>query len=157
MAIKGTYNFKGLAVPDALVKIMVMSGGEDGWMVQVGIFAGTSASPFETQQLSLGYRAGSDPLGDMEDKLLSMPEYEGFVRVSPKRLSRLEFLQRFTAEERVAIRTTAKQSVPLEDYMKMLEVANFIDVTRADTIQGVQYLEAVGLIAPGRSAEILAV
>jgi hypothetical protein len=68
----------------------------------------------------------------------------------------LAFLQRFTTEERVAIRTAAKSSAALEDYLKMLDAATEVNLTHTVTVAGVQALEAGGLIAAGRGAEILA-
>jgi hypothetical protein len=44
----------------------------------------------------------------------------------------------------------------LEDYMALMELASEIDTSDADTKAGVQMLEAVGLLAAGRAAEILA-
>jgi hypothetical protein len=71
-------------------------------------------------------------------------------------VSRLAFMQRFTAEERVAIRTAAQSSPAIEDYLQMLNVSEQVDLTHALTVSGVQQLEAAGLIAAGRAAEILA-
>jgi hypothetical protein len=156
MAIQGTYTFKGLSVPNAFVRVLSLTGGENGWTANIGVFASTvEPTPLETYTLMTPYRAGADPIGDVEDTLLSKPEYMGFVRVSPKRITRLEFLNRFTQEERVAIRTAAKNVVALEDYLALVNVAQFVDVTRADTIGGVQYLENAGLLQVGRANVIL--
>lgn len=156
MAITGTYSFKGLSVPNAFVNVLTAQGGEQGWIAQVSIFAdSTMSSPLEQVQVGVGYRSGADPIGDLEDKLLTLPQFAGFRRVSPKRITRLEFLMKFTQPERVAIRTAAKNSVPLEDYLAMVDIATFIDITRPDTQAGVQYLESVGLIAAGRANQIL--
>jgi hypothetical protein len=154
MAVKGTYTFRGLDIPDVYLKVMTISGNEAGWNAQIGAFAtATSTDPLEVFNKSLSYRPGIDPFGDFEDKLLV--DFPGFVRVSPKRITRLEFLQRFTMPERIAIRTAAKQSVALEDYLELVSVATFIDVTRPDTINGVRYLESVNLIGVGRADQIL--
>lgn len=71
-------------------------------------------------------------------------------------VSRVAFLQRFTAEERVAIRTAAQSSPAIEDYLELLNASQEVDVTHAVTVAGVQQLEAAGLLAAGRAAEILA-
>lgn len=76
--------------------------------------------------------------------------------VTGRVMTKLEFLRRFSQDERVAIRTVAKTNVQLEDYMAMIDLAQEIDTADADTKAGVQMLEAVGLIAEGRAAEILA-
>lgn len=154
MAVKGTYTFRGLDIPDVYLKVTQMVGTEVGWTATVGAFASLQETmPLETVTKTLSYRAGTDPFGEFEDKLLQ--DYPGFVRVAPKRITKLEFLQRFTQAERVAIRTAAKQSVPIEDYLALVDAATFIDVTRADTVAGVQALEQLGLIGAGRALEIL--
>jgi hypothetical protein len=71
-------------------------------------------------------------------------------------MTKLEYLRRFTAKERIAIRTAAKNSPMLEDYMALMELAADIDTSDVDTRAGVQMLESVGLIATGRAKEILA-
>lgn len=71
-------------------------------------------------------------------------------------LTKLAFLNRFTAEERITIRTAAAQSPAVHDYLEMLDAAQDVDLTDLRTIGGVQVLEASGLLAAGRGAEILA-
>jgi hypothetical protein len=68
----------------------------------------------------------------------------------------VEFLQRFTAQERVAIRAAAQSSPVIDDYLHMLDAAKSVNLTHDVTIAGVQALEAAELIATGRAAEILA-
>lgn len=70
-------------------------------------------------------------------------------------LTKLEFLHRFTAEERIVIRAAAAQSPAIADYMAMLDAAQDVDLTDARTIGGVQALEGAGLIGTGRAAQIL--
>lgn len=71
-------------------------------------------------------------------------------------MTRLEFLRRFTGGERVTLRTVAKTNAGLEDYMALLDAAQDVDTSDPDTIAGVQFLEATGLLASGRATEILA-
>lgn len=71
-------------------------------------------------------------------------------------LSKLEYLRRFTSEERVTIRQAAKVTPVLEDYLSLLELADEINTGDADTIAAVNMLEQAGLIAQGRAAEVLA-
>lgn len=73
-----------------------------------------------------------------------------------KNVTRLAFLNRFTADERIGIRTAAAQSPAVHDYMAMLDAAQDVDLTDPRTIGGVQALEGAGLIGEGRAAEILA-
>lgn len=71
-------------------------------------------------------------------------------------ITKVVYLRRFTADERVGVRTAAKTSAVLEDYLSMMELAEEINLDDPDTIAAVQMLESVGLIATGRAAEVLA-
>jgi hypothetical protein len=72
------------------------------------------------------------------------------------KLTKLDFLNRLTSAERIAIRAAAAQSPAIADYMAMLDAAQDVDLTDARTIGGVNALEAAGLIGEGRAAAILA-
>ena len=72
-----------------------------------------------------------------------------------KVMTKLEYLRRFTQEERITIRTVAASNPVLADYMALLELAQEVDTNDPDTQAAVQMLEAAGLIAAGRGAEIL--
>jgi hypothetical protein len=72
------------------------------------------------------------------------------------RIAPLDFQMRFTADERVAIRTAAQTSGTIADYLGLLNAAPVVNLTDPLTTGGVQHLEAAGLIAQGRAAEILA-
>lgn len=84
----------------------------------------------------------------------------------PRRVTKLAFRQRFTQPERVALEIAAlddpgaempvrAQAAALRSYLADVQSATFIDLERPDTRSGVQALEAGGLLAPGRAAEIL--
>ena len=79
----------------------------------------------------------------------------------PTRLSKLDFVQRFTDAEYVGILTAAASSMALTAWMKKFEMATpttdgtSIDLTDPRTIGGVHSLETSGLIAVGRAAQIL--
>jgi hypothetical protein len=70
-------------------------------------------------------------------------------------LSRLEFLRLFTVTERITMRTAAKQSPVMEDYLQLLDLALEISLDDPDTVAGVQMMEGAGLLATGRAAEVL--
>ena len=70
-------------------------------------------------------------------------------------LSKLEYLRRFTVEERVAIRAAAEQNAVLADYLQLMELAQDINTGDPDTVAAVTMLEQAGLIAAGRAQEIL--
>lgn len=77
------------------------------------------------------------------------PEPEGLA------LTKLGYLRRFTQAERIAIRAAAAASAELTDYLELLSLAEDVRTDDPDTRAAVEMLEAVGLIAPGRAAEIL--
>ncbi len=70
--------------------------------------------------------------------------------------SQVEWLRKFTQAERIAIRTAAAGNVMLDDYIKLMDATSEIHTDDPDVIAGLQTLEAVGLLATGRAAEILA-
>lgn len=83
-----------------------------------------------------------------------------------RRITRLAFRNRFTQAELVAIEIAAiddptapmsarQQAAAIRVMQRQVDNANFIDLDRADTRAGVQQLEAAGLLAAGRAAEIL--
>jgi hypothetical protein len=81
---------------------------------------------------------------------------EGVIQGASRRiLTKLEYLRRFTMEERIAVRQAAESSPMLADYLAMMELAEEIDTGDADTIGAVNMLEQVGLIAAGRANEVL--
>ena len=70
-------------------------------------------------------------------------------------ISKLDFLRLFNPKERITIRLAATQSPEIQDYLYMLELAEEIHLDDVETQTGVKSLEAAGVLATGRSAEIL--
>jgi hypothetical protein len=89
------------------------------------------------------------------------PEAQPAPAQPSRKLSKLEFINLFTDEEYVGILTAAKQSAAVEAWLKKFEMTSVdadgrsIDLTDPRTIAGVNALEAGGLLAAGRAAEIL--
>lgn len=73
-----------------------------------------------------------------------------------RELTKIDYLKRFTQEERIAIRSAAKVNPVAEDYIELLNAATVIHLDDPDTVKGVKTLEAAGLLAPGRAEQILA-
>jgi hypothetical protein len=72
-------------------------------------------------------------------------------------ITKLAMLQRFTVPERLAILTYVQanpSSVPAI-LMQNIIVATFVDLTRSDTIAGLNYLVSFGLITSDRVTQIL--
>lgn len=89
-----------------------------------------------------------------------------FSTSAPRDITKLAFRQRFTPTEKAAIELAAaddpsaalaqrQQAASLRADLADQRDATFIDLGRADTRAGVQALEAAGLLAAGRAAEIL--
>ncbi len=81
-------------------------------------------------------------------------------------VTRLAFRNRFTPAEKVGLELASlddslappeqrQQAATLRAFMKDVDAATFIDLSRPDTVAGVQTLEAMGLLAEGRATEIL--
>lgn len=75
--------------------------------------------------------------------------------VSDSRITKLAFRQRFTFAEKVAIETAAETDASVRVMLKDQEAASFIDLSRQDTIDGVNALASAGLITAPRASEIL--
>lgn len=71
-------------------------------------------------------------------------------------ITKLVYTQRFTQAERIGIRSAAAVSPVVQDYIELLVLAQDVNLDHPETISGVNALEAAGLLAPGRAAEILA-
>jgi hypothetical protein len=69
----------------------------------------------------------------------------------------LEFLNRFTAIERAAIREEAKTDPVTADWLQMASAAQEILNTDAATIQGMDYLVGAGLLTQERADAIMGV
>lgn len=67
-------------------------------------------------------------------------------------LTQLAFLRRFTAQERIAIRSSSDPVII--DFLHLVNLAQDVNLDDPDTADGLAYLEAQQLIAQGRAAEI---
>ena len=70
-------------------------------------------------------------------------------------ITKLAFLQRFTQQERINIRLLSKTTPAIEDWLAILDAAQFIDLSDPSTIAGVNALENLGLLDAGRANWIL--
>ena len=89
--------------------------------------------------------------------LENYPEYQPIMAASRPYgppMSPFAFMRRFTAQERIAIR--ASTDPILADFLWLLGQAPDVRLDDPDTIAGVNYVESLGLVVPGRGAEILA-
>lgn len=72
------------------------------------------------------------------------------------RITRLQFLSRFTDAEMQAVIAASDQSPALRAALLKWQTADGIVLTDPATVAGVEALEIAGLLAAGRSAEVLA-
>ncbi len=77
------------------------------------------------------------------------------VPVKAMTWTKLEYLRRFSQDERIAIRTAAKTVPQLEDYLQLMELATEVRSDDPDVVSALQMLEGAGLIGAGRAQEIL--
>lgn len=77
-------------------------------------------------------------------------------RATPTRITRLQFLSRFTDAEMQAVIAASDQSPALRAALMKWQTADGIVLTDPATVAGVEALEIAGLLAAGRSAEVLA-
>lgn len=76
--------------------------------------------------------------------------------VETVRLAKIDFLRLLTVPERIAIRTLGKTDVIIEDFLDMINAAQNIELTNADTVAGVGYMVQQELLTPERGAAVLA-
>lgn len=76
---------------------------------------------------------------------------------NPERISRVEFLNRFTDTEMQAFIAASKTTPALEAYFLKLQNAEGVMLTDPVTMAGVQALELMEIIGSGRAALILAI
>lgn len=110
-----------------------------------------------------------DDAGNVTNTIIATPEfveanypghYREVIDILPQPLpvtviTKFEFLKRFTSDERKAIYAAAKINLDVEDFKMLLDAAQEVDLAHPDTAAGVNLLEAAGLLAQGRSVEIL--
>jgi hypothetical protein len=72
-----------------------------------------------------------------------------------RKLTVLQFLERFTAQERIAIKAEAKINEALADYLDMMYQASFINPDSQELYGGLYYLAILGLITQARIAELV--
>lgn len=70
-------------------------------------------------------------------------------------LTKLEYMNRFHDDELAAIYTAAKSVVQVEVWLEKFKLAEFVSPDDPRTLAGLQALEAAGLLAAGRAAEII--
>lgn len=71
------------------------------------------------------------------------------------RFSSLEFLERFTEPEQIAVATATMSNAEVKLWYDKLLAAEFIDITDLRVELGIDALVSAGLLAPARKADLL--
>lgn len=69
--------------------------------------------------------------------------------------STLQFFERFTPEERAAIRLASQSDQVVADFMQLATAAQMVINTDPMTLAGMDYLVGVGVLTSARREEIL--
>jgi hypothetical protein len=77
----------------------------------------------------------------------------GFVKVVTRQLTKLDFMSRFTAQERISV--LQSNDPVIKDAMNLLQMAEFVDLADPRTTMLVGYLAMSGIITNERVSEIL--
>lgn len=75
---------------------------------------------------------------------------------APRELAKIDFLKRFTQAERMAIRAAGRSNPEVEDYIELMNAATVVHRDDPDMVRGITLMEAAGVLAAGRAAQILA-
>ena len=74
---------------------------------------------------------------------------------SSRRISIPKFMARFSDDELISILEASKNSSLIALFIMKMQQADYIDLDKTETINSVNKIEEVGLVAKGRAAEIL--
>ena len=107
--------------------------------------------PF-TQELSSAYFDEAAKVFTYNVLQLSQPIPRPIVE---RRLSKLEFVNRFTPQEFKGILAASKVDADVELWMMKFNLAEYINPDSNEIWEGMQGLELMGLIAQGRAGEIV--
>ena len=79
------------------------------------------------------------------------------AQVSPlRKLTHLQYMNRFTQGELRSIYAAAKTVVDVEIWLDKFKLASDVSLDDPSTIEGLSAMESAGLIGAGRAVEILA-
>ena len=73
---------------------------------------------------------------------------------TPIRITSVDFIQRFTVQERLTLRAAEKTNPVLNDFMELLRLSGGFDIPSEEVTQGLGFLVSQGLLTPQRAAVI---
>ena len=115
----------------------------------------SAITDYQTMQVSDTVGIGFEYDGNSFSPPQELIGGNGVVYTIPPHITLLALNFRFTRGERDLIRAAEVTDPDVSDVMYLMRQAKYIDLSRAETIGGVQMLEAKGLLASGRAAEVL--
>ena len=137
--------------PDGIV---LVDGEARG--VALALPAGTRAMHWDGEIGFAETASGVSPL-DLDDFQPWLDAWNAAtVPASPRVIAPLEFLLRFTAAERTAVRAAAAISAELADWIDQARFAQEIDLDATTTAAGLDALVGAGLLTAERRATVLA-
>lgn len=83
------------------------------------------------------------------------PVEREFIANDFRIMTKLEFLRKFTMQERINIREAAKTDPVIFDGMELLNLASSVDRQDVDVIRLLTYFTDIGILAAGRKEEIV--
>lgn len=121
---------------------------------------------FVVTEISTGkevYRYTSDKAIEWEGMEFAththLPTTETVEAVQPiiveRKISKLEYMELFTDSEMASIFAAAKTSPLVEIWLEKFRLSEFIDLADPRNADGLQAIEAAGILGQGRAAEIL--
>lgn len=155
MALMGTFNLFGVSVPTAYALVLSVNGGKQqgAWFGRVGIYAErppapdpanpqAAPQPAQIVDISAPYVANQDALKTIYDAAAAMPSFSQMTSDEPKNiLTLLEFMDRFSDGENDRIHASTDANVVRA--LRKFDVATFIDLSRQDTQNYVNYLQSI--------------
>jgi hypothetical protein len=144
MALKTQVQYDPTTTPTAGLIVSVWRGDDANGLPQ-------PAAPIAT--LVLDGSVAVDAHTQRVDPRQTPPALTAYTPPASPVMTRVEFLQRFTADERIAIRSSADATV--QDFLFVLAHAEEMDLTSALTTQSVTYLVSENLLTQARATAIL--
>jgi len=92
---------------------------------------------------------------ELTSEIMTPEEITRFEEPNRSRMTKLQFLQRFTFNELVAIETAAETVPAVRVLQRQQDAAEYISVEDPTTISGVQFLVSINLLTTERAAAIL--
>lgn len=126
---------------------------EQVWASASAAYVSVTDSEYEAWLAAGNQPTAIESVADLADVLLA--QYPAGSPVKSTKLTPLEFIGRFTADEQSAVTTASLASAPLLLWLVQAMGAQYIDLTDSRTKTGLDALVATGLLTVERETAIL--